>query len=106
MINIIDKKEVSNNDIIIGVNVVTVIGDKCLSVGRWIMEGEARTVAWSVVRNDIDNSIMFFGPLIRSERYGIKSTRSEFLEFVKRNYPADFELILWHPEILEARYEV
>ncbi len=37
---------------------------------------------------------------------GKKVIKETFLEFVATNYPADFEMILWHPEILNGQYDV
>ncbi len=60
--------------------------------------------AWSVVNKDtfkVINYLIFDGT-----SHGTSVTKERFIDFLKSDYPDDFELVLFHPEILEGRYDV
>ncbi len=52
---------------------------------------------------EIDGENAFFLRDSRGFQYAV--TKEEFVDFLKENYPADLEWLIWHPEIWEGKYD-
>lgn len=54
---------------------------------------------WRIINRD-DIHVIEFAVSSGRERY----SKEEFLDLLKTNYPGDFQLFLWHPEMLRCEY--
>ena len=117
-INHVTPKEgiVTGNLIKNGINVTGRLeGKQYQTIGRWEKmkrslkaedagQNYEDNILWPVV--DTDNShILYF---IRQPKQNVRAksvSRIEFLDILVRYYPKDFELVVWHPEVLEGRYD-
>lgn len=74
--------------------------NQCPVVMRYLSKTKS---AWSVVREE--DRLYYYCRSNFMDRGNHKCVaKEEFINILRLDYPQDYELVLWHPEILEARY--